>query len=286
MREFLTRLRFFFSRRTRGALDEEFQFHLDQSIHANIAAGMTPVEARRKALIAFGGVERAREEAYAQRPGWWMETVVQDIRYALRQLRKSPGFAVTVIATLALGIGVATAMFAIVDGVLLRPLPFLHGQRLYTAFGIGAKEEEYGMKYAEIKQWQEATRNSAEIAFERGDADILETPSGAQLIFKETISANLLRTLGVQPMLGRGFLPQEQEDGQSHVALLSYLTWRELFASNPKILGQTVRIGGELYTVIGIMPPHFEYPCGETRSKYGRRWSEANCRASKRAIHI
>ena len=117
------------------------------------------------------------------------------------------------------------------------------------------------MKYAEIKQWQEATRNSADIAFERGDSDILDTPSGAQLIYKETISANLLqRTLGVQPMLGRGFLPQEYEDSQSHVALLSYVTWRELFASNPKILGQTVRIGGARYTVIGIMPPHFEYP--------------------------
>jgi predicted permease len=190
-----------------------------------------------------------------------MTTLLNDLRYAIRQLRKSPGFAATAILTLALGIGVATTMFAIVDGVLLRPLTFPRAQQLYTPVGIDAKgEEEYGVKYAEIKQWQEATRNSADIAFERGDPDILDTPSGAQLIYKETISANLLRTLGVQPMLGRGFLPQEYEDSQSHVALLSYVTWRELFASNPKILGQTVRIGGARYTVIGIMPPHFEYP--------------------------
>ncbi|MHB1743315.1 MAG: ADOP family duplicated permease [Acidobacteriaceae bacterium] len=261
MSDFLSRLRFFFRRRPSGELDEELQFHLEQATQANIAAGMTPEEARRQARIAFGGVESAREQAYAQRPGWWMEPVLQDIRYALRELRKSPEFALTAILTLALGIGVATAMFAIVDGVLLRPLGFPHARQLYTPVGIDKTGEEmYGMKYAEIKQWQEATRNSADIAFERGDPDILDTPSGAQLIYKEAISANLLRILVVQPMLGRGFLPQEHENGQSHVALLSYTTWRELFASNPKILGQTVRIGGAQYTVIGIMPPHFEYP--------------------------
>ncbi len=261
MRELLSRLRFFFSRTPAGALDEELQFHLEQATQANIAAGMTPEEAHRRARIEFGGVESAREQTFVQRPGWWMETVLQDTRFALRQLHKSLGFALTAILTLALGIGVATAMFAIVDGVLLRPLAFPHAQQLYTPVGIDATGEEmYGVSYAEIKQWQEATRNSAEIAFERGDADILDTPSGAQLIYKETISANLLRTLGVQPMLGRGFLPQEQEECQSHVALLSYATWRALFASNPKILGQAVRIGGQTYYVIGIMPPHFEYP--------------------------
>ncbi len=261
MSEFLSRLRFFFRRRRSAELDEELKFHLEQATQANIAAGMTPEEARRRARIDFGGTESAREQTYAQRPGWWMETVLQDVRYALRQLRKSPGFALTAILTLALGIGIATAMFAILDGVLLRPLPFPHAQQLYTLVGIDAKgETEYGAPYGEIQHWREATRNSAEIAFERGDADILETPSGAQSIFKESVSANLLSTLRVQPMLGRGFLPQEQEDGRSHVALLSYVTWRELFASNPKILGQTVSIGGESYGVVGIMPPRFEYP--------------------------
>ena len=262
LRAWIFRLAGLFHRdRQEQELADEMESHVQMHIEDNLRYGMTPEQARRDAVLKLGGVEQAKQ-AYRERSTIPLfENLLRDVSYGLRQLRKSPGFALTAILTLALGIGVATAMFAIVDGVLLRPLAFPHAQQLYTPVGIDATGEEmYGMKYAEIKQWQEATRNSADIAFERGDSDILDTPSGAQLIYKETISANLLRTLGVQPMLGRGFLPQEYEDGQSHVALLSYVTWRELFASNPKILGQTVRIGGARYTVIGIMPPHFEYP--------------------------
>jgi predicted permease len=251
----------FHRRRLSADLSEEMQQHLEEKIEALIADGMPHEEAIHAARRAFGNAtlieQRSREI--------WMwpliESIWADIKFALRQLRKSPGFTAAVVLTLALGIGVATTMFAIVDGVLLRPLPFPHAQQLYTPVGIDATGEEmYGMKYAEIKLWQEATRNSADIAFEHGDPGTLDTPSGAQLIFKESISADLLQILGVQPMLGRSFLPQEYEDDQSHVALLSYITWRELFASNPKILGQTVRIGEARYTVIGIMPPRFEYP--------------------------
>ena len=123
MSEFLTRLRFFFRRKPSGELDEELQFHLEQATQANIAAGMTPEEARRQARIDFGGIEGAREQTYAQRPGWWMETVLQDIRYALRGFRRNPIFTITVIATLALGIGATTAVFSVVDPILFRQPP-------------------------------------------------------------------------------------------------------------------------------------------------------------------
>jgi len=247
-----------FSRNKLAAdLSEEMQQHLDEKIAALIADGMPREEAIHAARCAFGNAtlieQRSREV--------WMwpliESIWADIRFALRQLRKSPGFAIIAILTLALGIGVATAMFAIVDGVLLRPLAFPHAEQLFRPVGVDAKgEDEYGVDYAEIEQWQEATRNSAEIAYERGDKAILDTPSGARLIFKDSISSNLPATFGIQPILGRGFVPQQQEDDQSHVALLSYTAWRALFDSNPKILGQTVRIDGELYNVIGIMPQH------------------------------
>jgi predicted permease len=251
----------FRTERREQELADEMESHLQMHMEDYLRSGMTREQARRDAILKLGGVEQTKQTYRERGTIPWIENLLRDMSYALRQLRKSPGFALTAILTLALGIGVATAMFAIVDGVLVRPLAFPHAQQFYIPVGIDATGEEmYGMKYAEIKEWQEATRNSADIAFERGDPDILDTPSGAQLIYRESISANLLRTLGVQPMLGRGFLPQEYEDGQSHVALLSYTTWRELFASNPKILGQTVRIGGARYAVIGIMPPHFEYP--------------------------
>jgi hypothetical protein len=115
--EMLTRLRFLLSPRRHGELGEEFQFHVEQAIAARVAAGMPAEEARRQALIEFGGVEGAREQCHEQRPGWWMGTVWQDVRYTLRGFRRNPVFTVTVIATLALGIGATTAVFSVVDSI-------------------------------------------------------------------------------------------------------------------------------------------------------------------------
>ena len=126
MKEFLTRLRFFFSCRRRDELDEELQFHLEQATQTNIAEGMTPEEARRHALITFGGVERTREQAHEQHPRWLLDMVMQDIRYELRGFRRNPLFTITVIATLALGIGAMTAVFSVVDPILFRGLPYPH----------------------------------------------------------------------------------------------------------------------------------------------------------------
>src|SRR5438067_1504311 len=114
-RELLTRLRFYLSRRRTSELDEEIQFHLEQAIAAEIASGKTPEEARRLAVVAFGGIERTREQSHEQRPGWLLETVLQDVRYALRGFRRNPTFTVAVIATLALGIGATAAVFSVVD---------------------------------------------------------------------------------------------------------------------------------------------------------------------------
>src|SRR5438132_8499136 len=130
MREFLTRLRFFMSRKRPVDLDDELQFHLDQSTQTNITAGMTPEEARRRAGIAFGGIERTGEQCFEQRPGWLLEAVLQDVHYAVRWLRRNPIFTFAVIATLALGIGATTAVFSVVDSVLLRPLPYPNSERI------------------------------------------------------------------------------------------------------------------------------------------------------------
>src|SRR5580658_2795097 len=112
--EFLTRLRLLFIRRPQSDLEEELRFHVERSVERNIAAGMTPEEARRQAMIEFGGVERAREQTFEQRPGWWMGTVAQDVRYALRGFKRNPVFTIAVIATLMVGIGATTAVFSVV----------------------------------------------------------------------------------------------------------------------------------------------------------------------------
>src|ERR1039457_2446326 len=124
LHEFLTRLRFFSAGRSRGEVDEELQLHMEQQIEANIRAGMSPEEARRQAVIAFGGVQRAREQCREERPGYWLETLMQDARYAIRGFRRAPMFSLAVVLTLMLGIGSTTAVFSVVDRILFRSLPY------------------------------------------------------------------------------------------------------------------------------------------------------------------
>ena len=123
MRDFLHRIRIAIRQRPQSDFNDELRFHIEKSVERNIAAGMTESEARRQALIELGGVERTREQTYAQRPGWWMGTIAQDVRYALRGFRRNWVFTFAVIATLAVGIGATTAVFSVVDRILFRPLP-------------------------------------------------------------------------------------------------------------------------------------------------------------------
>src|ERR1700733_3286781 len=137
---FLTRLRFFLSRKPPADLDDELQFHLEQGAQANIAKGLTPQEAHRQAVIAFGGVQCTREQCHEQRPGWWLERLFKDMRYVLRRLNPAPTFTPIALATLALGIGGTTAIFSVVEGVLIKPLPYPRAESLvggwHTAPGL------------------------------------------------------------------------------------------------------------------------------------------------------
>ena len=150
------------------------------------------------------------------------EDTVSDTRFALRQLRKAPGFTITAVLTLALGIGAATAMFVVVYGVLLKSLPFPDAQRLYQPMAVDARGiENEDVPYNAIQRWREVTTKSAEIALMTNPVGVVDTPAGAQLINNVMSSVNVLSTLGVQPILGRGFIPEEAEAGKSHVVLLS-----------------------------------------------------------------
>jgi len=196
----------------------------------------------------------------------FLEDILRDTRLALRQLSKAPGFTVTAVLTLALGIGIATALFVVVYGVLLQPLPFSHPHQLYRPVGIDTKaQENFAFPYISIEQWQEAAKQSAQIAFTAETKTVLDTPSGAQQVGNVGSSTNLLATLGVQPMLGRGFLPEEAEGGKSHVVLLSYSLWYQAFSADRHILQKSVFLDGVPYSVIGIMPPRFHYPLYENQ---------------------
>jgi hypothetical protein len=195
-----------------------------------------------------------------------MRNFAEDVRFSARQVRRAPGHAVFTVLVLALGIGTVTAMFTIAYAVLLKPLPFEADRRLYLPVENSTKgEESVGLPYAEIQEWQRATLGTAEVAFNSGGVNIADGPAGAVLITEVEASQNLFPLLGAKPMMGRGFLPEEEEQGRTDVVVLSYALWQQNFAGDRDVLGKMLHIGGNPRTVVGVMPPEFLYPIWENR---------------------
>lgn len=200
---------------------------------------------------------------------FWLMEIWQDVRYAARQLRRAPGYALFTILVLALGIGTVTAMFAIAYAVLLKPLPFQADRGLFQPLEKTTKgDDTLSLSYDEIGEWQQATRGSAEVAFSGGGLNIADGPTGALLIRNVEVSPNLFAMLGVRAMSGRAFSAEGEGTDPAKTVVLSDALWRESFSGDPAVLGRTIHIGGIPYTVVGVMPPHFMYPMYEN-------WPEA-----------
>jgi putative ABC transport system permease protein len=261
LREWLTRLRFLIFRKAPSDLDAELAFHLEEQARANMATGMDAGEARRQARIAFGGVEPAREQTYAARPGYRLEMLGQDVRYALRGFRRSPVFTVTVILTLMLGIGATTAVFSVVDRILFRSLPYAHADRLVSLGIVHSLETQEFVMGNFYSDWRANQRPFEAVTSESTgpwECDLTER-SSAQLSC-ESVEGNLLSTLGVSPVRGRNFLPEESRAGGPNVALISYGLWLNRFALDQGILNKTINIDGQSVQVVGVLPKDFEMP--------------------------
>jgi putative ABC transport system permease protein len=261
LREFLTRLRFFLSRKRPVDLDDELQFHLEQSTQTNIAAGMSPEEARRQAGIAFGGVERTREQCYEQRPGRLLEAVVQDVRYALRWLGRNPIFTTAVITTLALGIGATTAVFSVVDSLLLRPLPYPNSEQIVRIWNTFSPRgmNEIPLSEPEFLEYQQSQSFAHVAGFSLGTVTLTGTGDPLRLVASWGTS-EFFSVLGTEPFLGRVFSTQEQQAGHTQVVVLSYKLWQNRFGSNPEIVGSSVLLNGDSCVVVGVMPRDFKFP--------------------------
>ena len=253
--------RFFHRSKQDGQLDSELRFHVEQQTADNIAAGMNPGEARRHALAQFGGLEYIKEEARDARGTQFVESVLQDVRYALRLLRKSPGFATVAVLTLALGIGANTAIFSLVDTALLRPLPFKNPSRLVLigegmpADGypkIGVSPEDFTFYAREQKSFESVG------AFDDKYVD-LSRGGQPERILAARVSASIFPMLGIQPLLGRTFTAQEDEPGKN-VVILSYALWQHRYGASRRVIGETVALDRVPYTVIGVMPKRFQFP--------------------------
>ncbi len=192
-----------------------------------------------------------------------MRTILQDIRYALRQLRKSPGFTFTAVAVLALGLGANIAVFTVLNGVLLRPLPYTRPDRILTA-GFECPTCSFEMNYANMLQLRDAVGRGIQMGASFGGSNASITGSGRRVQVERTeVDSGLLPMLGVQPLLGRVFRPEENEPGRNHVVLLGEDVWRKLYNGDPQITGKALAIRGESYTILGVMPRRFSFPFGE-----------------------
>jgi predicted permease len=209
-----------------------------------------------------------------------MRSIVQDLRYALRQLRRAPGFTFTAITVLALGLGANIAVFTVLNGVLLRPLPYAHSDRL-VSIGAVSPIPYFSMSYADMLQLRDATGIEAGTAFATSNASIAGPGGRAQVLSTET-DAGLMKLLGVQPILGRTFRADEDDPGRSRVLLVGEDVWRSLYHADPAIVGKTLSIRGTAYTIIGVMPRTFSFPFGEAMEI----WSPAAITpANRSAMH-
>jgi predicted permease len=256
---------FFRGQRLDEDLDEELRTHIDFAVEENLKRGMSPEVARTTALREFGGVTQTKEAYRMQRGLPLVETLLRDVRYALRQLRKSPGFAVTVLLTLVLGAGAVTAVFSVVDGVLLKPFAFRDpGQVVVWRESIREIEHETPLLPDNYRHYLNLKARAHSIQ----DAAILQTSSFSvsdgvdhpQLADGLAVSPNFFSLLGVTPFLGRAFAPEEAQRGRDKEVILTWGAWQRLFHGSPTVLGATLRVGGEPQTVVGVLPKWFRFP--------------------------
>ncbi|HXW56344.1 MAG TPA: ABC transporter permease [Candidatus Cybelea sp.] len=243
--------------RAEHQLDRELCFHIERQIADYLAAGIAPDEARRRARREFGGLDQVREQCHEAQRGHLIETIVQDTHYGLRMLRKTPGFTAVVVLTLALGIGANTAIFSLVDGILLRALPFPHADRLV---GVAAGTYPKGA-FAEMRKRMQTMDVGA---YSEGYELNLSGLGDPVRLNGTVVSAELFSVLGAVPEMGRTFSPGEDMSGRNRFVILSYSLWQRRFGGDPNILGHSIDLEGVDREIVGVMPAAFRFPSSKT----------------------
>jgi len=275
LRRFFTRLFNTTARRLdEERLQDEIEEHLAWQTAENIRAGMGATEARRQAALKFGAIEAVKEEFRAERRMLLLETLLQDIRYALRMMRKAPGFAIVIILTIALGVGATTAIFSVVDATLLHPLPYPHPEQLVRITddlpGVGA--QDVGMSEPE---WQDFQHSGifefvSPAWYDDNNITGLSEPARVSLLI---VAPDYFAILGVKPELGRTFPPADHSPGFTTEAVISDGLWKRMFGGDPKILGKNIRMDTDLYHIVGVMPAGFHNPAISSRDRNIEVWA-------------
>jgi len=258
MASVLERVRAVLGRRRMDAeLDEELRSHVDMETEKNERAGMTATEARRQAMIAFGGVERFKEKTREERGVTSLEEVLRDVRFTARSLRKAPGMVLVTVLSLGLGIGVSATVFSLAKGMVFGdPGPLGDPERIVAVY---PSEDDGGLfgetSFPDYTDIAAQTRTIGTLTAHRvGVLTVGDVDSGDRVVV-ELVTGEYFDVLGVTPALGRAFLPDETVPGRSErLMVLSQRAWRERYGGDPGILGETVKLDGETYTIIGVAP--------------------------------
>jgi macrolide transport system ATP-binding/permease protein len=239
-------------------LDEEMAFHRDQMEHSFVANGMSPNDAPYVAKRQFGNQALLKERSHAA-VGFRIETTVQDLRFAFRQLRRQPGFTLLAVAILSLGIGASVAIFAFLDAALLQPLPYVQPNRLLDVAESGKVHTRSNLSYLDYEDWKRLNKSFVALDAYTGGGFLLHSNSGVEPVPAARVTAGFFDTLGVRPLLGRTFRAGEDQLGSGKVVLLAYGTWVKRFGGRKDIIGSSLRLDDDNYTVIGVLPREFSF---------------------------
>jgi putative ABC transport system permease protein len=254
------RVRSLFRRETvESEMEDELRFHSERQIEKYLKTGMSRGEALRRVRMEFGGPEQVKEDCRDARGVSLSETLAQDLRYGWRTLLKSPGFAAAALFTLALGIGANTAIFSVVYGILLRPLPFRDASRLVLLNETTPRVGNVSVSYPNFQDWRAQSRTFSEMAAVSAVHFNMTGGSQPENIGGLAVSPNFLPMAGIRPVLGRGFTAGEEQAGAAPVVLLSYALWQSHFGADRRAIGQTIRLDGRTVTIAGVLPRDFRW---------------------------
>jgi predicted permease len=244
---------------THGRITDEIESHLQLHIDDNLRQGMSSRKARREAILMLGGIESTRQQYRERATLPRLDNLIEDSRFALRQLRRNPGFAITAVLMLALGIGASVAIFAFVDAALLKPLPYPDPDRLLVVTESVKLLGPADVSYPDYLDWKRDNSVFQSLDVWTGSGALLNTPSGTVPVPGLGVSNSFFRTLGVHPLLGRDFRPGEDIQGAGDVTVLSFIGWHKWFNARPDIIGQKITLMGSPFTVVGVLPENFDF---------------------------
>jgi predicted permease len=256
----------FRARRPEEDFAAELESHVALHTDDGIRAGLTPEEARRQALIRLGGAEQTRQAHRERRTLPWLDSLLQDTRYGLRTLRHSPGFAITAVLTLALGIGACTAIFSLVDAVLIRSLPYGDPNRLVYLFTpnphVPVPPDVMTPSYADFFDLKRQSHSYSDMSVFEQAAYNLSSQGSVERVGAARVDDSFFTTLQSAPEFGRAIGADDNQPGHDKVAVISHALWQSMFAGSTDVLGRSLPLNGVSYRIVGVMPPAFEYPLG------------------------